>query len=67
MEESVVGTGNVSQIIFNTINDLLGNLFSSIDNSVYKALDDLVFIDLDIFNDSFLQCVFHQRNVIYAI
>lgn len=53
MEESVVGSGNVSQIILNTINELFSGLFSSIDNSVYTALDNLVFIDLDIFNDYF--------------
>lgn len=58
MEETVVGTGNVSQIILNTINDLFSSLFSSIDNSVYTALDDLAFIDIDIFNDYFFSKIF---------
>lgn len=58
MEETIVGNENVSQIILNTINELFENLFSSIDNSVYTVLDDLVFIDLDIFSDNFFSKIF---------
>ena len=39
---------NISQIIFNTINNLFSSLFSSIDNNIYSILDDIIFIDKDI-------------------
>lgn len=58
MQETIVGNENVSQVILNTINDLFGSLFSSIDNSVYTTLDDLAFIDLDIFSDRFFNKIF---------
>ena len=31
---------NITQIIIDTINTILGNLFSSIDNNLYNLLDD---------------------------
>lgn len=52
MEEEVV---NVTEIIFNTINTLFSNLFSSIDNSLYPLLDDLTFINEDFLKNSFLE------------
>ena len=52
MEEEVV---NVTEIIFNTINTLFSNLFSSIDNSLYSLLDDLTFINDDFLKNSFLE------------
>lgn len=51
MEEDI----NIVEIIFKTINSLCSSLFSSIDNSVYTLLDDLVFIDSEIIKDSFLE------------
>ena len=39
---------NIVTLITQTINTLFSNLFSSIDNSLYNLLDDLVFISPDI-------------------
>lgn len=46
---------NVSTIIINTINTILQNLFSSIDNQLYEVLDDITFISSDILHDSFFE------------
>ena len=46
---------NIVQVITETINNLFYNLFSSVDNSLYSVLDDLLFINSDIFNDNFLE------------
>lgn len=54
MEETVTNISNVSQVIIDTINNLLNTLFSSVDNSIYSTLDDLTFVDNNIFNNSFL-------------
>lgn len=35
----------LSQLLFDTINTLFNNLFSSIDNSLYTLLDNIVFLD----------------------
>lgn len=55
MEEGLTNTSNISQVILDTINNLLSTLFSSIDNSVYDILDRLTFINSDIFNNSYLE------------
>jgi hypothetical protein len=49
---------NLTDIIIQTINNIFQTLFSSIDNSIYSFLDDIVFIDGNILNESFLQKVF---------
>ena len=36
---------NITQIIIETINTILQNLFSSIDNNLYEILDDIIFIN----------------------
>ena len=46
---------NVTSTILETINTILGNLFSSIDNNVYTILDDITFISSDIINDSYFE------------
>lgn len=46
---------NIVQVITETINNLFYNLFSSVDNSLYSVLDDLLFISLDIFNDKYME------------
>jgi len=43
---------NITDIIMQTINTLLGNLFSSIDNNIYSVLDDITFITTDILKTS---------------
>lgn len=40
MEETI----NLTDIIFNSLNELFSKLFSSIDNSIYSLLDDITFI-----------------------
>lgn len=46
---------NITQIIIETINTILQNLFSSIDNNLYEILDDIIFINPDIISDSFFE------------
>lgn len=46
---------NVTSTIIETINTILGNLFSSIDNNVYTVLDDVTFISSDIIYDSYFE------------
>ncbi len=60
MEETVTNNANLSEVIINTINSLLGSLFFSIDNSVYDTLDSLAFLDTSILNDSFFERTFGQ-------
>lgn len=52
MENSTI---NLTQNVFNSINDLFSQMFSSIDNSIYKTLDDIVFVSPDILNDNNFQ------------
>lgn len=49
---------NIVSSISQTINSLFSNLFSSIDNNLYNVLDDLLFINSDILQDSFFQKIF---------
>ena len=42
---------DVTQIIIDTINTILSNLFGSINNNLYSLLDDITFINSDILND----------------
>lgn len=51
MENSI----NLSEIIFNSINELLSSLLSSIDNSIYSLLDDLTFIDTSILSNKYFE------------
>lgn len=54
MENSLT-TDNIANVIINTINTILENLFSSIDNSLYSVLDDITFISSDILQTSYFQ------------
>lgn len=45
---------SIIQTIITTINTLFSSLFSSIDNNIYSVLDDIVFINTDIIQDSFI-------------
>ena len=46
---------NITTTIIETINTILENLFSSIDNNLYAILDDITFISSDIINDSYFE------------
>ena len=48
---------NIVKIITQTINNLFSNLFSSVDNSLYSILDDLLFINADILEDKYLNSI----------
>ena len=49
---------NITQIIIDTINTIIGNLFSSIDNSLYSILDKITFIDSSILNNTNFENIF---------
>jgi len=53
---------NLSDIIFNSINELLKKLFSSIDSSIYSVLDNLAFIDNSILSNSYFQKILGTNN-----
>ena len=46
---------NITSTILETINTILGNLFSSIDNNIYTILDDITFISSDIIYESYFE------------
>ena len=48
---------NIVEIITQTINNLFSNLFSSVDNSLYSVLDDLLFINNDILEDKYFNLI----------
>ena len=52
MENSLT-SDNIANVIINTINTILENLFSSIDNTLYSVLDDITFISPDILETSY--------------
>ena len=47
--------------IIQTINSLFSNLFSSIDNSIYSALDNIAFIDINIFNNYYIKDILNTN------
>lgn len=49
---------NITQVIIDTINTIIGNLFSSIDNSLYSILDEITFIDSSILNNNNFENIF---------
>ncbi|MCI8655287.1 MAG: hypothetical protein HFJ48_05405 [Clostridia bacterium] len=48
-------TVNITDTIIETINTILENLFSSIDNNLYEVLDDVTFISEDILTDKYFE------------
>lgn len=49
MEESKL---NLTDAIYQSLNDIFSKLFSSVDNSIYSLLDDLCFINTEILKNS---------------
>lgn len=43
---------NISQNVFNSINDIFSKIFYSIDENIYNTLDDITFINSDIIENS---------------
>lgn len=64
MEENI----NLTDIIFNSINELFSKLFSSIDNNLYSLLDDLTFVSADLISQkSFSKIIGTNANSRYFI
>lgn len=53
--ENSLNSENMANVIINTINTILENLFASIDNTLYSILDDITFISSDILETSHFQ------------
>ena len=49
---------DITENIINTINKIFENLFSSVDNSLYEVLDNLVFVDKNILSDKYFGKLF---------
>ena len=49
---------DITENIINTINKIFENLFSSVDNSLYEVLDNLVFVDKSILSDKYFGKLF---------
>lgn len=53
--ENYITTDSMANTIITTINTILENLFSSIDNNLYSVLDDITFISSDILQESYFK------------
>lgn len=53
-----MNTSQITEMIISTINNLFGNMVSSIDNQVYYVLDKLIFISTDFLKDGSLETIF---------
>ena len=51
-------TTEITKNIIETINTIFKNLFTSIDNSLYDVLDDLVFVNKNILTDKYFSKIF---------
>ena len=56
-------TGDITLNIIETINTIFEKLFSSIDTSLYKILDDLVFINENILKDKYFDKLFGTSTI----
>ena len=54
--------GSITNTIISAITELFHKLFSSIDNSVYSALDNVAFIDSKIIKSSYFEKFPAQRS-----
>lgn len=48
-------TINLTDLIFNSLNELISKLFSSIDNTIYSLLDDITFVTPDLLQERTFQ------------
>lgn len=58
MEETI----NLTEIIYNSINDIFSQMFSSIDNTIYSILDDIIFVQPDILGNSAFKKILGESN-----
>ena len=59
MEEESI---KLTETIFNAINELFSQMFSSIDNSIYSILDDITFVKPNILDNSALTKIVGESN-----
>ena len=59
MEEDLL---SLTDIIKNAINDILSQIFASIDNNLYAILDNLSFIDVSILENASLLKIFGKSS-----
>lgn len=50
-------SNTISQNVFNSINDVFSKIFYSIDENIYKTLDDITFINSDIIENSKIKSI----------
>lgn len=55
-------TSNLATTIANTINELLQNLFSSIDNNIYSYIDDIIFLNTDMLSNNNFEKLFNTSS-----
>ena len=55
-------SNNISQNVFNSINDIFSKIFSSIDENIYNILDDITFIDKDLVENYKLNKIIGNNN-----
>ena len=58
---------NMSQVVIETINTIFSNLFKSIDTNLFKILDNLTFINSNIFPSKMLYPVYFKLRFISGI
>ncbi len=51
-------SNNITSTIISTINSIFSKIFSSIDNNVYTILDEFIFVNPDILNDTYFSKIF---------
>jgi len=62
MDETITNQNiDISAIILDTINTLCQSLFSSIDNTIFSLLDDIIFIDSNITESNYLEKILGQN------
>lgn len=54
---------STSNTIMATISEIFGQMFSSIDNSIYVALDSISFIDDTIINSQYFEKIFGTSSI----
>ena len=55
-------SNNISQNVFNSINDIFSKIFSSIDENIYYILDDITFINKDLVENYKLNKIIGNNN-----
>lgn len=62
---SQISQDEAVNLIINTINTIMSNLISSIDNKIYADLDNIVFINKDILSTAFFKNILGSNGLVY--